>query len=177
MRAHKARELGAHIACALCIILLCASCAQAGSAQTGGRAAGESSTVGELREDGASMSGNEIEAREVTVQVGGRTFAATLEDNAATEALAERLAEGPLTVSLRDYGGFEKVGVLGFALPSDDLRTTTRAGDIVLYQGDQLVAFYGSNTWSYTRLARLKDLDGWTEALGAGGVELTLSLA
>ena len=123
------------------------------------------------------MSGNEIEAREAEVQVGGRTFAAALEDNSAAEALAERLAEGPLIVLLSDYGGFEKVGALGFALPSDDVRTTARPGDIVLYQGDQLVAFYGSNTWPYTRLASVKDLDGWAEALGAGGVELTLSLA
>ena len=28
-------------------------------------------------------------------------------------------------------------------------------GDIVLYSGDQIVIFYGSNSWAYTRLGHV----------------------
>lgn len=115
-------------------------------------------------------------ARAIELSVNGTSFSAALEDNAATEALLERLGEGPVTLSLSDYGGFEKVGELGFSLPAEDVRITTRPGDIVLYQGDQVVAFYGSNTWAYTPLAHVDDLEGWEGALGDGSVEIALSL-
>ena len=88
----------------------------------------------------------------------------------------ELLGEGPLTVALADYGGFEKVGALGTSLPASDERITTSAGDIVLYLGNQIVCFYGSNTWSYTPLTHVDDLEGWEDALGAGPVQLTLFL-
>lgn len=114
--------------------------------------------------------------RRLVVTVGERAFSTTLEQGEAVDALVEMLGEGPLTLELSDYGGFEKVGALGVELPTDDERTTTQAGDIVLYQGKQIVVFYGSNTWSYTRLAHVDDLDGWQEALGSGDVTLTLSL-
>lgn len=114
--------------------------------------------------------------RKITVKANGRPFTATLAGNDAGDALAELLAAGPLTIRARDFSGFEKVGPLGRRLPADDRRTTTRAGDIVLYQGDQIVAFYGSNTWAYTRLAAIDDLTGWKQALGTGDVTFTLSL-
>ena len=87
------------------------------------------------------------------------------------------LEEGPLTLNLADYGGFEKVGSLGTGLPASDSQTITKSGDIVLYNGDQIVIFYGSNSWSYTRLGRIDDLNGWVEALGSGDVSVTLALA
>ena len=31
-------------------------------------------------------------------------------------------------------------------------------GDIVLYSGNQLVIFFGSNSWSYTRLGHIEGL-------------------
>ena len=104
----------------------------------------------------------------IQLQVNGRTFAATLEQNNTARALAQRL---------QNYGGFEKVGPLGESLPANDRQTTTHAGDIVLYQGDQIVLFYGSNSWSYTRLGRVNDLTGWADALGRGDVTVTFSLA
>lgn len=108
--------------------------------------------------------------------VEGVTFPATFADNQGAEALADLLTDGPLTLSLSDYGGFEKVGSLGQSLPTSDTQTTTQAGDIVLYQGSQIVLFYGSNSWSYTRLGRVTDLTGWQEALGHGDITATLSL-
>lgn len=109
----------------------------------------------------------------INVQVGEKVFHAALEDNAAARALAEML---PLTLELDDYGGFEKVGTLGTGLPARDSRITTAPGDIVLYNGSQIVMFYGSNTWSYTRLGRIEDLSGWEDALGAGAVTVTLTM-
>ena len=120
--------------------------------------------------------GTKGEAVQITVTVNGAPFAATLADSVASSRLAEMLADGPLTVGLDDYAGFEKVGDLGFTLPAENERITTAPGDIVLYQGDQIVCFYGENAWSYTRLARVDDLAGWEEALGPGAVELTLAL-
>lgn len=112
----------------------------------------------------------------MNVQVGGRSFTATLEENAAAEALADMMRREPVTIQMSDYSGFEKVGSLGTALPANDVQTTTHAGDIVLYQGNQIVMFYGSNSWSYTRLGHIDNLDGWEEAIGSGDVTVTFSL-
>lgn len=106
------------------------------------------------------------------IEVGGHSFTATLEQNDATAALVDML---PLTISMSDYSGFEKVGSLGASLPTSNAQTTTQEGDVVLYNGNQIVIFYGSNSWSYTRLARVDDLTGWAEALGSGDVTVTFS--
>ena len=112
-----------------------------------------------------------------SVTVGGTTFTANFADNTGAQALKELLAQGPVTIDMRDYGGFEKVGNLSQNLPTSNSQTTTREGDIVLYQGNQIVIFYGSNSWSYTRLGKIDDLTGWREALGSGDVSVTFSLA
>ena len=120
--------------------------------------------------------------RKMTVEVGGSQFTATLEDNEAVDALVQMMEENPVTIQMSDYAGFEKVGSLGASLPlgtslpTSNQQTTTQAGDIVLYQGNQIVIFYGSNSWSYTRLGRIDDLTGWESALGNGDVTVTFSL-
>ena len=118
----------------------------------------------------------EISAMNMMVQVGGSTFTATLEENTAVDALVEMMEQEPVTIQMSDYSGFEKVGPLGTSLPTSNQHTTTQAGDIVLYQGNQIVMFYGSNSWSYTRLGHIGDLTGWEEALGGGDVTVTFSL-
>lgn len=110
------------------------------------------------------------------VEAGGSTFTATLEDNEAAAALVEMMEEEPVIIEMDDYSGFEKVGSLGANLPASNSRMTTQPGDIVLYNGSQIVMFYGSNSWSYTKLAEIDDLTGWTEALGSGSVTVTLSM-
>lgn len=127
--------------------------------------------------DSQETSGEESSEMKINVQIGEYTFTATLADNAAARAFAELLSDGALTLSLSDYGGFEKVGPIDSELPADNRRMTTKSGDIVLYSGDQLVLFYGSNTWSYTPLARIDGLSSWAEALGAGDVDVTFSPA
>ena len=116
----------------------------------------------------------------ITLTAGGRSFTATLVENQATEALKARLAQGPVDIRMEDYGDMEKVGSFGFSLPRNDASTTTSPGDMVLYQGNSLVIFYGSNSWSYTRLGRLDDASTRERVLellgGVGTVTVTLSL-
>lgn len=99
------------------------------------------------------------------------------EDNEAVAALCEAVKENPITVQMSMYGGFEQVGSIGMSLPRNDNRITTEPGDIVLYSGDQIVVFYGSNTWAYTRLGRIIDItpEELTELLSNGSVTITLT--
>ena len=112
----------------------------------------------------------------MNVQVGDVVFSATLEENEAVSALVEMMRESPVVIQMSDYSGFEKVGPLGTSLPVNNSQTTTQAGDIVLYNGNQIVIFYGSNSWSYTRLGHIDDLTGWEDALGSGDVTVIFSL-
>lgn len=110
------------------------------------------------------------------IQVGDTTLTAILEDNPSAEALEALLEEGHVTLEAENYGGFEKVGALPEALPRNDARVTAGPGDVMLYGGDSVVLFYGSNTWSYTKLARITDTDGLKDALSGGETSFTLSL-
>lgn len=110
------------------------------------------------------------------IQVGDTTFTAVLEDNPSAEALVALLEEGPVTLEAENYGGFEKLGALPEALPQNDAHLTAGSGDVMLYRGDSVVLFYGSNTWSYTKLARITDTDGLKDALSGGETSFTLSL-
>lgn len=116
------------------------------------------------------------EVTEMKVEVNGYTFHAALENNDAVTELVKMMREQPVVINMSDYSGFEKVGSLGTTLPSSNSQTTTKAGDIVLYNSNQIVVFYGSNSWSYTRIGHITDLTGWQEALGAGDVTITFSI-
>lgn len=164
------------------LILMLVACSPADSSsssgidengQEGNRSAnslsGNSGTEG--KKDVSEMSQNVI-----YLSAGNETFAVVLENNDAANALMELLQDGSVTISLNDYGGFEKVGALGTDLPADDAYMTTQAGDIVLYQGNQIVIFYGSNSWSYTRLGKINETEDLQAALGKGTVSVTFSL-
>lgn len=73
-------------------------------------------------------------------------------NNASVTALNEIK---PLTINMHLYGGFEQVGSIGQSIVSDDKEITTKPGDIVLYSSDQIVVFFGTNTWSYTKLGHI----------------------
>lgn len=144
---------------------------------------GENQPEPEAEKEGTQFRKNDNEIGEedntemrMRVQVEDSTFTATLEDNDAVRALLEMMEKEPVIIRMSDYSGFEKVGALGKNLPANNSQTTTAAGDIVLYQGNQIVMFYGSNSWSYTRLGRIDDLTGWEEALGKGDVTVAFSL-
>ena len=112
----------------------------------------------------------------MNVQIGSSTFTATLENNTAVDSFVRMMQTAPVVIQMNDYSGFEKVGSIGTSLPASNSQTTTQSGGIVLYNGNQIVIFYGSNSWSYTRLGKIDDLSGWTEALGSGDVTVTFSL-
>ncbi|MCM1179890.1 MAG: cyclophilin-like fold protein [Clostridium sp.] len=121
---------------------------------------------------------NIVETNQISIKVGENTMTAVLEDNESAKALKELLADEPLTIAASNYGGFEKVCSLGRALPSNDSRTTTHAGDICLYNSNQIVIFYGSNSWAYTKLGKIADLDEseLEKILSGEETEITLSL-
>ena len=136
-----------------------------------------SSNISVTSQTASEASTEEIQATEmkVNISINGKTFTATLEDNTAAKELYEIIKNDGLTVEMSDYSGFEKVGALGHTLTSNDKKTTTEAGDIVLYLSNQIVMFYGSNSWSYTKLGKIDDLSGWEEALGSGDITAELS--
>ncbi|MBQ1807522.1 MAG: hypothetical protein II012_07830 [Ruminococcus sp.] len=119
------------------------------------------------------------EEQNMTLQmtIGSTPVAVSWEDNEAVQALKELCDGQPLTIQMSMYGGFEQVGSLGMSLPRNDTRITTSAGDIVLYSGNQMVVFYGSNSWAYTRLGHITDKtnEELTQLLSNGNVTVTLS--
>ena len=116
----------------------------------------------------------------IQITVSGTTLPIVLEKNDAAEALVSALRKAPITYTASDYGGFEKVGALGRSLPATDSHITTQAGDVILYSGNQIVLFYGSNSWSYTRIGKMEyaSLDALKSFLkaGEGDIRVTLSL-
>jgi len=126
----------------------------------------------------ASAPSEPQEEPQMNLTFNGTTVPVTLADNSSVEALIAHLADGPLTVTLADYGSMEKVGPLGFDLPRNDEQITTQAGDVILYQGGALVIYYAPNSWNFTRLGRIEGYTGdqLKAMLGSGTVEVTLAL-
>ena len=112
------------------------------------------------------------ENRAMILRIGETEVPVTWEDNESVEAIRELL---PLTIEMSMYGGFEQVGSIGQDIIRNDEPTDTVPGDIVLYAGDQLVLFYGSNSWAYTRLGHIDLEQQELEALlGHGAAAVTL---
>lgn len=112
----------------------------------------------------------------IKLKVNNHVLKVKLESNSAAKALMKKLKKGDVTIYAEDYGGFEKVGDLGFSLPRSDKFITTSAGDIVLYEGDEISIFYNSNSWSYTKLGKIQNSKDLKKILGNGNVKLVLSL-
>ena len=123
---------------------------------------------------------SESEEAEAMLQmtIGGTPVEVEWEDNESVEALRELCRNGALTIQMSMYGGFEQVGSIGQSLPRNDSQTTTQSGDIVLYSGDQIVVFYGSNSWAYTRLGHVADKsdEEMAQLLGNGDVTITVEM-
>ncbi len=151
-------------------LLLLTGCGSAGQARFVPGAVAETSNEAENEE-------KEEGAKDMKLRIGDTQVAVRWEENEAADALRELVREKPLSISMSMYGGFEQVGSIGQSLPRNDIQITTGAGDIVLYSGNQIVVFYGSNSWSYTRLGHItdQDADGMRQLLGHGDVTVEIS--
>lgn len=116
------------------------------------------------------------ENKTMVLKIDGTEVPVIWENNASVDDL-KALAENGLSIEMSMYGGFEQVGPIGQSITSNDEQTTTLPGDIVLYSGNQVVVFYGSNTCAYTRLGKV-DLseEELTALLSNGDVTITLTL-
>ncbi len=114
----------------------------------------------------------------IYLKVNDNVLPVTLVNNSATDALLKKLLKNDITIEMKEYGNFEKVGSIGFFLPTEDEYITTTAGDLILYQGDQLTIHYASNSWNYTRLGKIDNVtsEELRYILGIGDVQITLSI-
>jgi len=116
----------------------------------------------------------------MNITIGNVTQTVTLTDNVATQALMEKLQNGSVTLSLNTNGDFEIWGPLGFSLPTSNERIDGQPGDVVLYGGSNICIFYGSNSYSYTRLGKIEgltasELKSFLKG-GQSNISVTLSL-
>ena len=168
------------------VFMLC-SCGNNDAAQDEAEPAGTAEEVTETEdvatetEEEATEDTEEAEESEEMMRfyINDTELEVTWEDNDSVRALKGIASEGPITIGMSMYGGFEQVGPIGQDLPRNDRQTTTGAGDIVLYSGNQIVVFYGSNSWSYTRLGHIegKTQEELAGMLGTADVTVTIDNA
>lgn len=113
--------------------------------------------------------------KEMKMRIGETEVQVVWEENESVQALKELVKDKSLSIQMSMYGGFEQVGSIGTSLPRNDRQTTTNSGDIVLYSGNQVVVFYGSNSWAYTRLGHItnKNQNDMRDLLSNGDVTIT----
>ena len=112
------------------------------------------------------------------IKIGNSVLEAELANNSSAEALLEKLKENDITIQMSDYGNFEKVGELGFSLATNNRQITTKAGDLILYQGNKFVIYYDTNSWNFTKLGKIKNIsqDDLKSILGDGDVMVVLTI-
>ena len=126
----------------------------------------------------SAVSSENIGDDSIKLKINDTVFDVRLENNSATEELIKILEKEDITINATDYGNFEKIGELGFTLPTSDENMNTKSGDIVLYQGNQISLFYNSHSWSYTKIGEIENINSTQlkETLGNGDVTFILSL-
>ena len=112
------------------------------------------------------------------IHVNDTTFTATLADNSSAEAFAEYLSQGDLTLDMEDFSNFEKVADLPTTLPRNDTQIDTDAGDLILYLGKRIVIYYDKNSWNFTRLGKIDNVNKkrLKQILGDGNATVTFSV-
>ena len=98
---------------------------------------------------------SEASRQALTLTIDGIAVDVRWEDNDAVSELLDYVKDAHIVVHTSAYGGFEQVGSFPQSFSRNDVQMTTEPGDIVLYSGDQLVVFFGSNSWSYTKLGHI----------------------
>lgn len=148
----------------------------------------EDATSGLEATTGQENSENEVEGRDESMSslderililtAGDTSMKAKMLENSTTDALIEKLKEGPVTIEMRDYASMEKVGELPWSLPRNDNQITAQAGDLILYQGSAFVIYYKPNAWNFTKIGKIEDMTGEEikSVLGNGDVSVTINL-
>ena len=141
----------------ICIFLLLALSACGSKTTTGNEINSDvqENIISQSSELGESTAEENKVNHELTMKINGEIVSVEWENNESVSALKELASESPITIQTSLYGGFEQVGSIGHSLPRNDERITAQAGDIVLYSGNQMVMFFGSNTWAYTKLGHI----------------------
>lgn len=114
----------------------------------------------------------------IKIRINDALFDVKVENNSATQELIKTLENKNITINATDYGNFEKIGDLGFSLPTSDENINAQPGDIILYQGNQISLIYETHSWSYTKIGKIENIDSnnLKKTLGGGNVTLVLSL-
>ena len=113
--------------------------------------------------------------RDMKLRIDDTEIPVSWEKNASVSELKSLVENEPITIQMSMYGDFEQVGPIGQSITSNDKQITAKAGDIVLYSGDQIVIFYGTNSWNYTMLGHVEMAkDELTELLSNGDVKLEI---
>ena len=123
------------------------------SSEAAAKAVGESTAA--LEKDVTAQEISEVQENTLVLIINGQTIAVTWEDNETVDELAAYAQKENIVVDSTRYGGFEQVGSLPQSFERNDVQMTTNPGDIMLYSGNQLVLFFGSNSWSYTKLGHI----------------------
>ena len=145
----------------------------------------ESQTVTESLSDNATEKDNvtaidnnetSYEDTNMNLYINETNIPVTWEDNDTVKEIRKEALLGDIVVSMSMYSDFEQVGPLGKTYTRNDSQTTANNGDIVLYSGNQIVVFYGSNTWAYTRLGKMNlSEEDVIKLLSNGDVTLRIS--
>ncbi len=162
-------------------MILLTSCGKSTNSSTPSTTDEPSITITTPQDDKTITEEDETANMKLTLKIDDTEVDVIWADNDSVRAL-KILAKDGLTINMSKYGGFEQVGSIGSTLPSTDTRITdtritTNPGDIVLYSSNQIVLFYDSNTWSYTKLGHINlSKSELTDLLGDEDVVITLNL-
>lgn len=157
-------------------MILLSSCGKSNNSSVQPTTDEPSTTITTPSDDDSTTKEDETANMKLTLKIDGIEVDVIWSDNDSVRAL-KNLAKDGLAINMSKYGGFEQVGSIGSTLPSSDTRITTNPGDIVLYSSNQIVLFYDSNTWSYTKLGHINlSKSELTDLLGDEDVVITLNL-
>ena len=131
-------------------------------------------TLENVEDEEVVIGENDEEVSSMKMTINGTEVSVAWEDN---DSVKEIMGAAPLTIEMSMYGGWEQVGSLGRSFTRNDVQQTAESGDIMLYSGNQLVVFYGSNSWAYTKLGKIQGLseDEITDLLSNGDVTITIT--
>ena len=116
--------------------------------------------------------------RKIKIIVNEKTLFANIVKNSSGDAFLNLLKKGPVTINMKDYGNFEKVGDLPETLPTNDQNYTTKPGDIILYLGKHITIYYDTNTWDFTKMGEIENMNQaeLKQILGKGKVDVVFSI-